>query len=104
MNRTTEAEKLEELEKQSYNKFLQQITTHISNKNYIFAISLPQRYFDPLEIIKMLDEAGMQLQGIVFCEELTKQEQKPIMNRLKKKYRQSFILKQSYKSLRQIFC
>lgn len=90
LNRTTEAEKLEELEKQSYNKFLQQITTHISNKNYIFAISLPQRYFDPLEIIKMLDEAGMQLQGIVFCEELTKQEQQAHYESLKEKVQTEF--------------
>lgn len=38
----------------------------------------------------MLDEAGMQLQGIVFCEELTKQEQQAHYESLKEKVQTEF--------------
>lgn len=57
--------KISRKERQAYSDFLQNITAVLQGKSYILAISLPQRYFEPLPIIKMLEEAGLKLQGII---------------------------------------
>lgn len=75
LGRKQEAIKAVEKERLAYSDFLQNITALLQGKSYILAISLPQRYFEPLPIIKMLEEAGLKLQGIIFCDELTTAEQ-----------------------------
>lgn len=62
-------------EKRAYEKILEQTKQSVQGRTYLLAVSLPQRYFDLPPLLEILQLVGLQLQGIVFCEELTKQEQ-----------------------------